>query len=244
MTFLHQFMGALSPGNLRYLFAGYAVTLEVAAISIVLSFLIGLTIALVRYTKIPVLNSLFFLVVQLIRNLPLLLIIFFTYFALPEIHIKLSVMTAAILAVTIFESALLAEVIRAGLSSIEKGQIEAGRSSGLTSVQTIRYIVLPQALKRMIPPIVSQFISLLKDTSLAVVIALPELMHNSQVIYSQNVNFVIPIVMTAALLYFVPNYLLSLLAGRLEKRWGSNASGRKSTANWVAENTTGSVAVS
>lgn len=115
-----------------------------------------------------------------------------------------------------FESAMLAEVIRSGLNSVHKGQMEAGRSSGLTYTQTLWHVILPQGMRRMVPPIVSQFISLLKDTSLAVVIALPELMHNAQVINAQNINYIIPVFLLVAVIYFVVNYLLSLVARRLE----------------------------
>jgi putative glutamine transport system permease protein len=156
--------------------------------------------------------------VETVRNLPLLLIIFFTYFALPEIGIKMSKMTAAIVALVIFESAMLAEIVRGGLDSVHKGQIEAARSSGLNAVQTMRYVILPQGMRRMVPPIVSQFISLLKDTSLAVVIALPELMNHVQIINGRNVNYVIPTYVMAALMYFVVNYALSVLSRRLESR--------------------------
>lgn len=83
---------------------------------------------------------------------------------------------------------MLSEIIRSGLKSVEKGQTEAARSSGLSYVQTLFLIIMPQALRRMVPPIVSQFISLLKDTSLAVVIALPELIHNAQIINGQSAD--------------------------------------------------------
>ncbi|MFC5772639.1 amino acid ABC transporter permease [Ectobacillus antri] len=211
-----DFIGAYTADHLIFLLKGFLVTLEVAIISIILSFLIGGAIGILRYAKIPVLSQVLMLVVETIRNLPLLLIIFFTYFALPEIGIKLEIKTAAIAALTIFEAAMLSEIVRSGLLSIEKGQIEAARSSGLTYMQTLQYIVLPQALRRMVPPIVSQFISLLKDTSLAVIIALPELMHNAQIINGQSINYTIPTFLLIALLYFLVNFTLSLLAKQLE----------------------------
>lgn len=211
-----DFIGAYSFDHLKFLLQGFGVTLLVAGIAIVLSFIIGGAIGTARYAKIPVVSQVLAVGVETIRNLPLLLIIFFTYFALPEMGLKLPVTTAAIVALTIFESAMLSEIIRSGLNSIEKGQIEAARSSGLGYVQTIRYIVMPQALRRMVPPIVSQFISLLKDTSLAVVISLPELTHNAQIIYGQKDGYVIPMLVILAFMYFTVNYLLSILAGKLE----------------------------
>ncbi|MBN6187201.1 amino acid ABC transporter permease [Aneurinibacillus sp. BA2021] len=211
-----DFVGAYSWPNIKYLLDGFLVTLEVAALSIVFSFVIAIVFAIIRYTKIPVLSQLVFLWVEMIRNLPLLLIIFFVYFALRDVGIKFEVFTAAVVALTIFESAMITEIIRSGLMSVDKGQMEAARASGLTYVQTLRYIIMPQALRRMVPPIVSQFISLLKDTSLAIIISLAELMHNGQVIYNTKTNYVIPILFLIAMMYFVVNFALSLIARRLE----------------------------
>ncbi|MEQ6075712.1 amino acid ABC transporter permease [Bacillus subtilis] len=215
-----DFISAYSQEHLAFLWDGFLVTLYVAFISIILSFFFGLIAGTLRYAKVPVLSQLIAVLVETIRNLPLLLIIFFTFFALPEIGIKLEITAAAITALTIFESAMLSEIIRSGLKSIDKGQIEAARSSGLSYTQTLFFIVMPQALRRMVPPIVSQFISLLKDTSLAVVIALPELIHNAQIINGQSADgsYFFPIFLLAALMYFAVNYSLSLAARRLEVR--------------------------
>ncbi|OXS70040.1 glutamine ABC transporter permease [Lysinibacillus sp. KCTC 33748] len=211
-----DFIGAYSPDHIVFLLKGFWITLKVAGISIVLSFFLGAVLGIVRYAKIPVLAQISAFFVEIIRNLPLLLIIFFVYFALPEVGMKLSITWSAILALTIFESAMLAEIIRSGLNSVHKGQMEAGRSSGLSYTQTLWHIILPQGVRSMVPPIVSQFISLLKDTSLAVVIALPEMMHNAQVINAQNINYIIPIFLLVAVIYFIANFALSLVARRLE----------------------------
>ncbi|MEC1070400.1 amino acid ABC transporter permease [Priestia megaterium] len=211
-----DFMGAYSPDHLSFLMEGFWVTLKVAFISIVLSFLIGSIVGIFRYARIPVLSRALAFIVEIIRNLPLLLIIFFTYFALPEIGIDIEITSAAIVALTVFESAMISEIIRSGLKSVEKGQIEAARSSGLNYYQTLRFIVLPQALRRMVPPLVSQFISLLKDTSLAVVIALPDLLHNAQIIYGQKQSYVVPLFLIIAMMYFIVNYALSIIARKLE----------------------------
>ncbi|KGR77055.1 amino acid ABC transporter permease [Ureibacillus sinduriensis] len=211
-----DFIGAYSPDNLMFLVDGFWITLKVAAISIVLSFIIGGILGILRYADIPVVSKIVAGMIEVIRNLPLLLIIFFVYFALPEIGIKFSIEASAIIALTVFESAMLAEIIRSGLNSVPKGQIEAGRSSGLSYIQTLWHIVLPQGIKKMVPPIVSQFISLLKDTSLATVIALPDLMHNAQVLNAQSINYIVPIFILVALMYFVVNYILSIVTRRLE----------------------------
>ncbi|WP_042200886.1 amino acid ABC transporter permease [Paenibacillus camerounensis] len=213
-----DFAGAFSPANLVFLMDGLYITLIVAFVSIILSFIIGVVVGVIRYAEVPVLSPVMFFLVELIRNLPLLLIIFFVRFALPEIGIKLGLITAAIAALTVFEAAMIAEIVRGGLAAVDKGQIEAARSSGLSSFQTLWHIVLPQGLRHMVPPLVSQFISLLKDTSLATIVALPELMHNAKIVMGQKESYTIPILLMVALMYFVVNYLLSLVSRRLEHK--------------------------
>lgn len=213
-----DFAGAFSPANLGFLMDGLYITLIVAFVSIILSFVIGVVVGVIRYAEVPVLSPVMFFLVELIRNLPLLLIIFFVRFALPEVGIKMGLTSAAIAALTVFEAAMIAEIVRGGLNAVDKGQIEAARSSGLSSFQTLWHIVLPQGLRHMVPPLVSQFISLLKDTSLATIVALPELMHNAKIVMGQKESYTIPILIMVALMYFVVNYLLSLISKRLEHK--------------------------
>lgn len=207
---------ALTWSNLRFILDGLWVTLEVAIVSIILSFIIGGIFGVIRYLKIPIVSVVVGIIIDIIRNLPLLLIIFFTYFALPQIGIQFSIFWSAVIALTIFESAMLSEIIRGGLLAVPKGQLEAGISTGLTKIQTIYYIVLPQGLKLMVPPLVSQFVSLVRDTSLAVIISLPELTHNTKIIYAQYPNTVLPMFLIMALLYFIICYSLSHFAKRFE----------------------------
>lgn len=213
-----DFAGAFSAANVGFLMDGFYLTLIVAFVSIILSFVIGTIVGVIRYAEVPVLSPVMFFLVELIRNLPLLLIIFFVRFALPEVGIKMGLTAAAIAALTVFEAAMIAEIVRGGLTAIDKGQIEAARSSGLSNFQTLWHIVLPQGLRQMVPPLVSQFISLLKDTSLATIIALPELMHNAKIVMGQKESYTIPILLLIAVLYFAVNYLLSLVSRRLEHK--------------------------
>lgn len=208
--------GAFSWVNIRFLLDGLWVTVQVSIVSIIFSMIIGGVAGTIRYSGIPVVSKIVGLVVDIIRNLPLLLIIFFTYFALPQIGIKLNIFWAAVAALTIFESAMLSEIFRAGLNAVPKGQTEAGMSSGLTYVQTLAIIVFPQAFKSMLPAILSQLISLIKDTSLAVIISLPELMHNAKIVYGQNTNYVIPMFIAMTAMYFIVCYLLSIVSKLLE----------------------------
>ena len=209
---------AFSWMNIRFLLDGLLVTVEVALLSIVFSFIIGAVLGLLRYMKIPVFSKIIGAIVDLIRNLPLLLIIFFTYFALPQIGIRFVIFWSAVAALTIFESAMLSEIIRAGLNSVPSGQMEAGRSTGLSYLQTLWFILIPQAFKAMVPPIVSQLISLIKDTSLATIISLPELTHNARIIYGQNTTYVIPMFIALAFFYFIICYALSKVAKRFETK--------------------------
>ncbi len=213
-----SFFDAFSFINLRFLLDGLIVTIEVSFPSIILSFLFGAIMGTIRFSAIPFVSRIVGLIVDIIRNLPLLLIIFFTYFALPQIGIKFDIFWSAVIALTIFESAMLSEIFRAGLNAVPKGQMEAGLSTGLTYLQVMFSIMIPQAFRSMVPAIVSQLISLVKDTSLAVIISLPEFTHNAKIIYGQNSNYVIPMYVALTLGYFIICYLLSLLSKYFETK--------------------------
>lgn len=214
---LNNFIAAYSPDNLRYLFGGLGITILVSVCSIIGSFIIGAILGVIRYVKIKYLSPIVGLVIDIIRNLPLILILFFIYFGLPNLGVKPEVIPAAILAMTIFESAMLAEIVRSGIQAVDPGQMEGARANGLTYWQGLWHIVLPQAIVKMIPAIVSQFISLVKDTSLATIILLPEMLYRSQIIYGQNTNYIIPMFVALAVLYFIVCYSLSLLADYLHR---------------------------
>ena len=212
-----DFAGAYSWINIRFVLEGLLLTVQVALVASLFSFVIGAVLGLIRYLKLPVLSAIVGAIIDVVRNLPLLLIIFFTYFALPQIGIRLTIFWSAVSALTIFESAMLSEIIRGGLNSIPKGQTEAGVSTGLTYGQTLWYIIIPQALRAMVPPIVSQLVSLIKDTSLATIITLPELTHHVRIVYGQNTNYVIPMFVMMGLMYWIVCYSLSKFSKRLEK---------------------------
>lgn len=209
---------ALTKEHLLFLLDGLWVTLEVAIVAIIASFFLGAVLGVIRYTKLPVISFLAKIYIETIRNLPLLLIIFMGYFGLKELDIDLPITTSVIISMTVFTSALVAEIVRSGLNSVHPGLIEASRSQGFSYFQTLWYIILPLGLKRTIPPMVSQFVTVIKDTSLAVAISLPELTHNAQIIYNKEFNATIPILLFVAFIYFFINYLLSQMSRVLEKR--------------------------
>lgn len=214
---MQNFIDAYSWVNIRFLLQGLGITIEISVASIICSFIIGTLLGIIRYAKIKYVSAIIGFIIDLIRNLPLLLIIFFTYFGLPNIGVKPEIIPAAIMALTVFESSMVAEIVRSGINSIDYGQTEGALANGLTKWQALRLIVLPQAIKNMLPALVSQFISLVKDTSLATIIVLPELMYHAQIIYGQNTNYIIPMFVALAVLYFIVCYSLSLLARYLDK---------------------------
>lgn len=213
-----DFQTAFTKSHLLFLLDGLWVTLTVAIISIIASFIIGLILGIARYTKAPIISHGAIAYIEFIRNLPLLLIIFMGFFGLKELGVDLPITTAVIISMTVFTSALVAEIVRSGLLSVDRGILEASRAQGLTYLQTLWNVTLPLGLKRTIPPMVSQFVSLIKDTSLAVAISLPEITHNAQIIYNKEFNATIPILLLVALVYFLINYMLSIVSRRLEKR--------------------------
>ena len=213
---MQNFIDAYSWINIRFLLQGLGITIEISVASIICSFIIGTLLGIIRYAKIKYLSAIVGFIIDLIRNLPLLLIIFFTYFGLPNIGVKPEIIPAAIMALTVFESSMVAEIVRSGINSIDYGQTEGALANGLTKWQALRLVVLPQAIKNMLPALVSQFISLVKDTSLATIIVLPELMYHAQIIYGQNTNYIIPMFVALAVLYFIVCYSLSLLARYLD----------------------------
>lgn len=217
-TFIH----AYSWIDIRFLLQGLWVTIYVSLISIVLSFVLGLFFGLIRYMKIKYVSAIVGFIIDIVRNLPLLLIIFFTYFGLPQMGIVTNPTTASIIALVVFEGAMLAEIVRSGISSIDPGQMEGARSNGMTFGQAMYHVVMPQALHNMIPALLSQFVSLVKDTSLATIIVLPELLYHAQIIYSQNTTYIIPMYVIIAIMYFIVCFCLSMFASYLQKRYNTD----------------------
>lgn len=212
-----NFLNALSWINIKFLLEGLLVTVEVAALTIVFSMILGYILGIIRFYDMPVISKAVGWVVDIIRNLPLLLIIFFMYFALPEMGISLNVFWSTVAAMTIFEASMISEILRGGLNALPNGQAEAGYASGLKKHNVMRHILLPQATRDILPSVVSQLIALIKDTSLATIITLPELTHNARIIYGQDTSYVIPMFIAMGLLYFVICFSLSLFSKYLAR---------------------------
>src|SRR5690625_247353 len=212
-----NFSEAFSWINIQFLLEGLLITVEVAFYSIIFSIILGFILGVIRYFEIPGVSKVVGWVVDIIRNLPLLLIIFFTYFALPQMGVSLDVFWSTVAAMTIFEASMISEILRGGLKAVPNGQTEAGLASGLTRADVMRYVLLPQAIRDTLPSVVSQLIALIKDTSLATIITLPELTHNAQIIYVQNTAYVIPLFIVLAFFYFIICFALSLFSKYLAR---------------------------
>lgn len=195
--------------------AGY--TLLFAVASMVLGLALGMLIALVRVLDIPLVAQLARLYVSAFRGTPLLVQVFIIYYGLPSIGIEFSPVTAGILALTLNVAAYLSESLRGAVSGVGKGQWAAGTSLGLTHVQTLRYVVAPQALRVAVPSLSNSLISLIKDTSLVSVIAVTELMLATKELISTTFQ-PFPLYIAAAGVYWALSLTFEQVQRLLEKR--------------------------
>jgi His/Glu/Gln/Arg/opine family amino acid ABC transporter permease subunit len=199
--------------NAGFLGAGLAVTLQIAAIAIVGGTLLGFALGVVRFLRVPVLSQLAVVVIEFIRGTPLLMVLFICYFAVPALlHTQTTAYRAAALGFVVFIAAYIAEDIRSGLRSVREGLPQAGLALGLTPLQTLRYIVVPLALRRVIPPLFSQYVRLIKFTSVASVIGVNEFT-GSALLVNARVFQPVTIILSVAITYLVICSMVSF-AGR------------------------------
>ncbi|MDE5414504.1 amino acid ABC transporter permease [Alkalihalobacterium chitinilyticum] len=200
------------------LLKGLWITVLITVISLLIALVIGLAFGLCSISRNKLLRAIATIYVDLIRGTPILVQILFIYFGLPSAtSITLTAFTAGVIAISINAGAYLVEIFRAGINSIDKGQMEAGRTLGFSYAQTMRIIILPQAVRRMIPAFVNQFIVSIKDTSLLSVIGIAELTMSGQSIYAMNFR-AFEILGMVGILYFVLIYTLTLFSRWLERR--------------------------
>jgi glutamine transport system permease protein len=202
-----------------YLIKGIQITIYIFIIAIILGFLIGLIMALFRLSTLKALKWISIVFIDAIRGTPFIVQLFFIYFGLNSLpFISFNNTTAGIITVAINAGAYFAEIIRAGIQSIDKGQAEAARSLGLTSFQNMRFVILPQAFRRMLPTITNQSIISLKDTSLLSIIGIADLTQQGQIQAAATFE-AFKIWSTVGVFYFLIIYLLTLLANFLERRF-------------------------
>ena len=201
----------------KFFLGGLLVTLKVAALAMTLSIVLGTLLALARLARTFAVRLPAIAFVEFFRGLPLYVLILFCGYGLIEVGIEISKFQALVLGLTLYNSAILGEVFRAGILSLDRGQTEAALAVGLGYWQSMLLVVVPQAFRRMIPAIVSQLVTLLKDTSLGFVILVEDLLRRSQLAggYFRNE---LQSVLVAAVMYIIVNYSISRVARRLEIR--------------------------
>ena len=204
--------------SLPLLIVGAGITIQITAISVGLGLIIGMFVGIARICNVKVLRALATVYIDFLRGTPLLVQIFLIYFALPMVvGQRVDPFIAAITACGINSGAYIAEIFRAGIQAIDEGQMEAGRSLGMSWVQTMRYIIVPQAFKNVIPPLGNEFIALLKDSSLVSVIGFEEFTRRGQLIIARTYGS-LEIWITVALIYLVMTLTISRLVSYMEKR--------------------------
>ena len=191
-------------------------TIQISILSIILGSVMGVAGALCRTSKSFLLRSIGNVYVEWIRNTPLLIQILFIYFGL-GVFFSLSPLAASVVALSFFSGAYITEIIRAGIQSIHRGQLEAALSIGMTDWQAMRLIILPQAIKRILPPLAGQFITLVKDSSLVSVIAVTDLTYVAKNIVTITFR-AFEVWLAIAAFYFLLSFGLSLVVRKLEKR--------------------------
>ena len=198
---------------------GLAATLRAALVAMVLAMAVGGLLAVARLSRRRWLSMPAVAWVELFRGLPLLLLILFLFLGLPAAGVTVSTFWALVAGLTLYNSAVLGEIFRAGILSLPKGQTEAAYSIGLRRGQTLRLILIPQAVRRMLPALISQLVTLLKDTSLGFVIAYAELLRTGRnAVEFLGGRYSIPVYTAIAVIYIAVNASLSFLARWLDRR--------------------------
>jgi len=200
-----------------YLLVGLRGTAQAAALTAVLAGVLGVLLAIARTSTVRPLRWAATGYVEVARTLPVLLLIYLMLFGLPHYGINLPVLWKLVVPLTVANSAVVAEIVRAGVLSLPRGQTEAALSLGISRAQAMRFVVLPQALRHVTPSLVTQLVSLVKDTSLGYVVAFTELLYRAQVLSAYN-RLLVQTFLVVAFIYLVFNGALSYLAARLRTR--------------------------
>jgi glutamate transport system permease protein len=214
-------------GVQQILLRGLGATLRAAAVALVLALLLGLVLAVGRLSERWLFRQASGVVVEFFRALPLVLLIFFAFLGLPQLGIDLQRLerdlrqppgfAALVIGLTLYNGSVLAEIFRAGINAVPRGQTEAAYSLGLRKGAVTRLILIPQAVRTMLPTIISQLVVLLKDSALGFIVAYPELLRSGRRIYT-NIGNVIPTAIVVAAIYVVINLALGQIATVLERR--------------------------
>lgn len=211
--------------DLNVFFEGFLTTLEVSILGLTLALILGIIFGILSTSKLKIFKIISRIYVEAIQNTPLVIQVFFLFNGLPYIKIVLPVFLIGVLGVGVYHGAYIAEVVRTGITSIPKGQFEAAKSQGFSHTQTMRYIILPQTIKIIIPPLANQLVNLIKNTSILAMIAGGDLMYRADSWSSSNMYYG-PAYVITGVLYFMLCYPLAVLSRKLELK-----ENRKATIN-------------
>lgn len=211
-------------GYYGLMFEGAKITILISLIALVFGFVLGLLICLMKMSKIKILKWPASAYIHILRGTPLFVQIFIIYFGLPQFGIQFpdigpisSDFVTGAFALAINSSAYVAEIFRSGIQSVDKGQMEASRSLGLRYVETMRYVIIPQAIKNILPALANEFITLVKESAIISVIGVQDLMFRAGIVRTSIAKAFEPYI-AAAIMYLIITSLLSWLVGKLEKK--------------------------
>jgi glutamate transport system permease protein len=197
---------------------GFLTTLALTLLGSALALVIGTALAALRVSPVPTLRAAGTAYVQVVRNTPLTVVFFFAVFVLPQLDVGLSFFAFAVIAVTVYHAAFFCEAVRSGINSVAVGQAEAARSIGLTWGQSMSLVVLPQALRSVVPPLINVVIALTKNTSIAAAFGVTELTAVGFRLANQNGDAVIPVLLGVGLCYLAITLPCGWLAGVVERK--------------------------
>jgi putative glutamine transport system permease protein len=204
--------------NAGALAQGLLITLEVSALALLLALVLGVIVATLRVAPSPVLRRIGTAYVEFLRNIPLLVQLFFLFFALPSIGIRLDAFLCGVLALGVYTSAFVAEAIRSGIAAVPSGQLEAGLSSGMGYATTMRLIVLPQAIAKTIPPLGNTTLNLIKNSSLVSTVSVLDILGTANLLGARSFQYV-PMFVGAAICYLILTLPTAFAVNLLEKRY-------------------------
>ncbi|QRG68789.1 amino acid ABC transporter permease [Brevibacillus choshinensis] len=205
------------PQNMGLLWDGLLLTLQLSACALLVSIPVGVLLGLCRISSNRFISFVAVSYVEFIRGVPLLVLLFWIYFVLGK-FLKLGPFLAGVLGLGLFSAAFIAEIVRAGIQAVPRGQMEAARSSGMTYVQAMRFIILPQALRKVLPPMASQFITLIKDSSLVSVISVVDLTLVAKNLVSTTFRS-LEVWSFVAIMYFCITFFLSQVISAFERKY-------------------------
>ena len=204
--------------NLAAYRQGFLTTLALTVLASALALVLGTLLAAMRVSPVPTLRGAGTAYVEVVRNTPLTVVFFFVVFVLPQLEIGLSFFVFAVIAVTVYHAAFFCEAVRSGINAVAVGQAEAARAIGLTFTQSLRLVILPQAFRTVVPPLINVVIALTKNTSIAAAFGVVELTAVGTRLANANGDAVIPLLAGVAVCYLVITLPSGWLAGWLERR--------------------------